>query len=212
MRRDEHGSASGAVNPPSWFLEPKGFGGVVRLNARRRKMQLDENDQANTIGPNPDDLSTAAFVRRILVPTDFSDGANRALTLAIKFAKLLRAAIDLLHVQTIPTYTPIPSIPGAVPLPPPLPEAAQGIQESLALLAAGVRESGIECQVRSVEGSPGDEIVDYATKIGADLIVMGTQGRSGLRRLLLGSVAEKVLRAACCPVMVVPAHRSDGHE
>jgi nucleotide-binding universal stress UspA family protein len=80
------------------------------------------------------------------------------------------------------------------------------------VLAAGVRESALECQTGTVEGIPGDEIVDYATKIGADLIVMGTHGRGGLRRVLLGSVAEKVLRAACCPVLVVPIRRSGGRE
>jgi nucleotide-binding universal stress UspA family protein len=174
--------------------------------------QLEEDDRATTLGASSDELSMAPFVRRILVPTDFSDGANRALTLAIKFAKLLRAAIDLLHVQAIPTYTPIPSVPGAVPLPLAVPEATEGLKESLNGLAAGVRESGLECQTANVDGNPGDEIVDYAAKIGVDLIVMGTQGRGGLRRLLLGSVAEKVLRAACCPVLVVPARRSDGPE
>jgi nucleotide-binding universal stress UspA family protein len=166
--------------------------------------QLEEDDRAKTLGASSDELSMAPFVRRILVPTDFSDGANRALTLAIKFAKLLRAAIDLLHVQAMPMYTPIPSVPGAVPLPPAVPEADEGIKESLNVLAAGVRESGLECQTANVDGNPGDEIVDYAAKIGVDLIVMGTQGRGGMRRLLLGSVAEKVLRAACCPVLVVP--------
>src|SRR5438045_7249498 len=113
-------------------------------------MQLDADDQATTLGANPDELSMAPFVRRILVPTDFSDGANRALTLAIKFAKLLRAAIDLLHVQAIPTFAPVPSVLGAVPLPPPVPGAVQGIHESLAVLAARVRESGLECQTGRV--------------------------------------------------------------
>jgi nucleotide-binding universal stress UspA family protein len=174
-------------------------------------VQLDEDDREQTLEADPDDLSIASFVRRILVPTDFSAGANRALTLAIKFAKLLRAAIDLLHVQPIPTYAPVPSLPGAAALLP-LPEAAQYIHESLAVLAAGVRESGLECQTGSVEGSPGDEIIDYATKIGADLIVMGTHGGGGVRRGLLGGVAEKVLRAACCPVLVVPVRGSDGRE
>jgi nucleotide-binding universal stress UspA family protein len=175
-------------------------------------MQLDEHDRANTLGANADELSMASFVRRILVPTDFSEGATRALTLATKFAKLLRAAIDLLHVQAIPTFAPVPSVPGALPLPLPLPDAAQGIRESLNMLAAGVREAGLECQTGTVEGNPGDEIVGYAMKIGADLIVMGTHGRGGLSRVLLGSVAEKVLRGTCCPVLVVPVRRSDGRE
>jgi nucleotide-binding universal stress UspA family protein len=175
-------------------------------------MQIDEDDPAAALGASPDELSMAPFVRRILVPTDFSDGANKALTLAIKFAKLLRAAIDLLHVQPIPTFAGVPSVLGAVPLPPPVLQAAQGIHERLAVLAARVRESGLECQTGSTEGNPGDEIIDYATKIGADLIVMGTHGRGGLERVLLGSVAEKVLRGSSCPVLVVPVRQSDGRE
>jgi nucleotide-binding universal stress UspA family protein len=175
-------------------------------------IELDEDERATMLGANPDELSMATFVRRILVPTDFSDGANRALTLAIKFAKLLRAAIDLLHVQGLPTYAPVPSVAGAVLMPPSVSDVAQGVHDSLAVLAAGVRESGLECQTASVDGTPGEAIVDYATKIGADLIVMGTHGRSGLGRVLLGSVAEKVLRGASCPVLVVPVRRSDGRE
>ena len=171
-------------------------------------MELDETARAMMMGANPDELSTAPFARRILVPTDFSEGARRALTLAIQFAKLLRAAIDLLHVQAMPTYIPVPTVPGATPLPPPTPEAAQGIQEDLGVLAAAVREPGVECQTKSVEGNAGDEIVDYAAKIGADMIVMGSHGRSGVRRLLLGSVAEKVLHRTTCPVLVVPAREA----
>lgn len=167
-------------------------------------MELDERAGSVTLGANPEDLAMATFVRRILVPTDFSDGSNRALTVAIKFAKLLRAAIDLLHVQAMPAYIPVPTVPGAMALPPPTPEAIQGTQDSLGMLAARVRESGLECQTKSVEGNPGDEIVDYAAKIGADLIVMGSHGRTGLGRILLGSVAEKVLHRATCPVLVVP--------
>jgi nucleotide-binding universal stress UspA family protein len=113
-------------------------------------------------------------------------------------------------VQAMPTYIPVPTVSGVTPLPPPTPEAAQGIQESLGVLAAAVREAGIECQTKSVEGNPGDEIVDYAAKIGADMIVMGSHGRSGVRRLLLGSVAEKVLHRTTCPVLVVPAREADG--
>jgi universal stress protein A len=178
-------------------------------------MELDERGSLMTLGANPDELSMGPSVRRILVPTDFSEGARRALTLAIQFAKLLRAAIDLLHVQAMPAYIPVPTIPGATPMPPPTPEAAQGIQDSLGMLAAAVREAGIECQTKRVEGNPGDEIVDYAAKIGADLIVMGSHGRTGVRRILLGSVAEKVLHRATCPVLLVPireARVDSGHD
>jgi hypothetical protein len=77
-------------------------------------------------------------------PTDFSH-APVALTLAIQFAGLLRAANDPPHVQPIPAYIPVTTIPGATPVPPPTPEATQGIHESLDVLAAAVREPGVEC-------------------------------------------------------------------
>lgn len=171
-------------------------------------IEVDERAPAITLGENSDELSMGRFVRRILVATDFSDGARRALTLAIQFAKGLRAAIDLLHVQAMPAYVPLPAVPGATPVPVPTPEVARGIQESLAVLAAAVRAPGVECQTKTVEGNPGDEIVDYAAKIGADLIVMGSHGRAGLGRILLGSVAEKVLHRATCPVVVVPVREA----
>lgn len=154
-----------------------------------------------------DELLTEHFVRRVLVATDFSAGADRALTFAIRYAKLLRAAIDLVHVYPIPASFVFSPVPGVMPMPTPAPEVLEGISDSLGVLAARVRESGIECQTGSVEGVPADEIVAQASRIGADLIVMGTHGGSGLRSVLLGSVAERVLHRAPCPVLVVPPVR-----
>jgi hypothetical protein len=76
------------------------------------------------------------------------------------------------------------------------------------LLADAARTAGpIVSAVATAAGNPAEEILRYATKHGIDLIVLGTHGRTGLSRLLLGNVAERVLRAARCPVLVVPARR-----
>jgi len=161
-------------------------------------------DQTETGEESGADFLTATFTRRIVVPTDFSLTAGLALTLAIRFAKLLRAAIDIIHVFPLPAYAAPSALPGAFVLPP-TPEILDGLDEKMAQLAAKVRQSGVECQTATMEGKASDEIIAHAAKIGADLIVMGTQGRSGVRRMLLGSVAEQVLHKARCPVLIAPA-------
>ena len=168
-------------------------------------MELELND-ANPSEAAEDELLAARVVRRVLVPTDFSEGARRALGLAIRFAKLLRATIDLVHVEPMPAYVPLPRFPGAVPLPPSAPEVLEGIDHGLKDLR-GQRARG---RSRLPDRQPrrqrlGQGIVAYAAKMGAGLIVMGTHGRSGVRRVLLGSVAEQVLHKAACPVLVAPA-------
>ena len=156
-----------------------------------------------------DPVSTGHVIARVLVPTDFSDGAEKALTVAIRFARLLRAAIDLIHVYPLPAAVTASPIPG-VPFPAPTPEILQDIQQKLEALATRVRESGLDCLPSSGEGKAADEIVARANKIDAALIVMGTHGRTGLKRVLLGSVAEQVLHKATCPVLVVPIREPSG--
>jgi nucleotide-binding universal stress UspA family protein len=79
------------------------------------------------------------------------------------------------------------------------------IERSLDALAAQVRAAGVEPLTTMLKGRAADEIVAYANRVAADLIVMGTQGRTGIRRVLLGSVAEQVLRQARCPLLIVPS-------
>jgi nucleotide-binding universal stress UspA family protein len=149
---------------------------------------------------------TTKSQKRVLVPTDFSEEADRAATVAVRFAKFLHASVDLVHVYAMPASGVLSPIPGVVPMPPPPPEVVQEIQQRLGERAAKIRESGVDCLITVVEGNAADEIVAQATKIAGEMIVMGTHGRTGLRRALLGSVAEQVLRKATCPVLVVPPH------
>jgi|SRR5947207_8937235 len=146
-------------------------------------------------------------VKRIVVATDFSDGSDRALMVAIKHAKPLGAAIDLVHVYPMPAAGVMSPIPGVVPMPPPGPEVLEGIERRLSDLAAKVRAARVECVATTLQGVAAGQVVDYARRFAAEMIVTGTHGRTGVRRVLLGSVAEEVLRKARCPVLIVPPPR-----
>jgi nucleotide-binding universal stress UspA family protein len=148
-------------------------------------------------------------IARILVPFDFADPAMRALSYARLFADRLGASIELLHVVANP-YLPAAGLaldPG-VPLPLQLPEGfleemvKDAKQRLHAVISPAEREAG-RIDEAVVVGDARREILARAASGGSDLIVMGTQGRTGASRLLLGSVAEHVVRSAPCPVLTV---------
>lgn len=132
----------------------------------------------------------------ILVPLDFSGGAERALDCAIALAQQMQSRLTLLHVVYLP-----PAV--EVDLTPYLAEMETEAKRSMETCIERVREAGLAGDVRVVQGVPYREIIDIAQAQQADLIVMGTHGRTGLGHLFLGSVAEKVVRLASCPVMVI---------
>jgi nucleotide-binding universal stress UspA family protein len=143
---------------------------------------------------------------KILVPTDFSAHAAVALRFACELAKTSDAAIQLLHAYDL--------IPYALPEGMPMYDAATlaRMREDLTKRLALAKEETLKSGVRQVEftlvqGHPYPEIVRLAEEGNCQLIVMGTHGRSGLAHLLLGSVAERVVRKAPCPVVTVPFKR-----
>ena len=145
-----------------------------------------------------------ALIHRILVPTDFSDGARHALDYAVEQARAFAASLVLAHAHTPPMIY----APEGVMLTPlwDEPELRAQLADSLAKLAAEVRERGIaEVSTQLLDGTPWQEIVRAAAEDKCDLIVMGTHGRGGLKHLFLGSVAERVVRKAPCPVLTVGA-------
>jgi nucleotide-binding universal stress UspA family protein len=123
------------------------------------------------------------MVREILVAIDFSAASERALAAARDYARTFGARLHLLHVVP-PTTDPRPS-PG------------------LEALAASIRD-GLTVETAVTAGLPAAQIVRYAERRGVDLVVVGTHGRTGVTRALLGSVAEAVVRSAPCPVLTVP--------
>lgn len=148
-----------------------------------------------------DDPGRHRPVRTVLVPTDFSEDATRAADAA---ARVLGEAPDrrlvLLHVYRYPVVF------GIAPQPV-LATGMEGVVESareeMARLAERLGARGLRVETRIAEGHPATRILEHAAEVGADVIAMGTHGRSGLDRLLLGSTAERVVSAAPCPVLTV---------
>jgi nucleotide-binding universal stress UspA family protein len=140
---------------------------------------------------------SVAMADVILVPTDFEAGSSKALDLAKDLSRQLSCEVVLVHVYQLPVYT----YPGLEPTLLPTFSAEVTAAAKRALEHLG-REAG---SLRSVlrEGDPATEILAAATEEGARMIVMGTHGRRGLAHLLLGSVAEKVVRKSTIPVLTV---------
>lgn len=136
----------------------------------------------------------------ILYPTDFSKPSEYAFPLACSMARDHGAKVIIMHVAPAPATM----VGGEMMVPlPPVDYKAQLWESFRKLQATEPRARELRIETRLAEGDPAYEIVAAAKEIGADLIVMGTHGRSGFGRLVLGSVAEQVLRKAPCPVLTV---------
>jgi universal stress protein A len=147
-------------------------------------------------------------LHRILVPTDFSKHSSNALTYAAAFAEKFGAELHLLHVvQDLSLVLPDP-VSGAPPIGPPLDQLTAAVQVAMDRLIQEKHLQALKLIKEVREGAPFYEIIRYAKEKEIDLIVMGTHGRSGLVHVLLGSVTEKVVRKAPCPVLTVrhPEH------
>lgn len=146
-------------------------------------------------------------IRHILCPTDFSDISHHALDHAIVIARWYESQITALHVGSpmvvLGTFAPVPPAASEI-----LPGESnqQRLEEQLRAWLAPATAAGLKTDVIVDEGNPARCILDHARTLPADLIVIGTHGQSGFERLVLGSVTEKVLRKAACPVMTVPPH------
>jgi nucleotide-binding universal stress UspA family protein len=141
------------------------------------------------------------MVRRILVPTDFSAPSDAALDLARTFAERFGASLHLLHVIEDPYVNVAEAyIAGA---PPTLAAMLQDAQSRLAQRLTQQDRIVLRATSEISFGSSATTIVDRAFECGTDLIVMGTHGRTGLAHLLIGSIAERVVRTAPCPVLTV---------
>jgi nucleotide-binding universal stress UspA family protein len=152
-----------------------------------------------------------ALIRRILVPTDFSAASDAALNYARSLASDFGASINLVHVFEDPFASGAFLGDGIIAMPLDVRQSMEtAAREQLAARHAAHAGKLPLSSTDLLTGSPAKRIVDHAEETSADLIVMGTHGRSGFDHLLLGSVAEKVVRAARCPVLTArdPAARS----
>jgi nucleotide-binding universal stress UspA family protein len=147
-------------------------------------------------------------VHRILCPVDFSEFARRALDLAFAVAARYGAEITALHVTAV-SLPPTAAFPQAPPFLPMDPTVRQRFRAELDSFVAPSRTPDIPLRTVVAEGSTVAQIVLEAEELGTDLIVMGTHGVGGFERWVLGSVAEKVLRKAPCPVLTVTKARPE---
>jgi nucleotide-binding universal stress UspA family protein len=127
--------------------------------------------------------------QQILCPIDFSDGSRHAIEYAAALARQHRSVLTVLHVAPEGSET-------------------RTLANEAAVLLEGTEQSGVGVEVLIECGQPARQILNRAAALPADVIVLGTHGTGGFEHLMLGSVAEKVLRKATCPVFTVPPHAS----
>jgi len=146
-------------------------------------------------------------IERILVPLDFSDQAPIILAWAVHLAQEHKSRLILMHAYHLPVE--FQQMEGAY-----LPaefwtQVKTEAEKTLEGHAAEIRKQGVEVEVLVTEGYPATAIEEEALRKAADLIVIGTHGHTGLKHLLLGSVAERVVQKAPCPVLTVKTQQEE---
>jgi nucleotide-binding universal stress UspA family protein len=145
-------------------------------------------------------------ITRILVPVDFSPHSERALRYAARLAGWLGASVELVHVVDNPFASGAWTSEIYVPsLPQMLESLVADANKRLEALEKVVADQGVKVDTTVLEGQPALAIIDHASDGRFDLIVMGTHGRTGFSHAFMGSVAERVVRRAPCPVLTVRA-------
>jgi nucleotide-binding universal stress UspA family protein len=152
-----------------------------------------------------DERGAERDMNTILVATDFSEPADRALRAAIDLARGLGDVVELVHVHPIGVAS-VPPMLDMAPVPP----SAKQVASAETAMAARVRVvelAGLTCESFVAFGAPAEEVVRRAADRRPRLIVVGTHGGGALAHVLVGSVAERILHRAPCPVLVVPPPR-----
>lgn len=139
--------------------------------------------------------------KHILVPVDFSKGSDRAVAQAEQLAAALGAKIELFHAYQLPVFA-LPDSSVTVS-PTYIADLTDRAQQELNRHRDALAARGVIATAKLLEGNAAEAIVERAQAIGASMIVLGTHGRSGFRRFLLGSTAERVVRMATVPVLTV---------
>jgi universal stress protein A len=145
-------------------------------------------------------------IRKILCPIDFSESSEVGLNAALTLASILGSKLELVHVIQPPIYVGWEDSPaGLAASAQVLDQSRQHATQQLEAAAAKHSGRGVPIAIHLLEGSPHHEISELSKQV--DLVVLSTHGRTGLPHLLLGSVAERVVRTASCPVMTVPTRK-----
>lgn len=138
----------------------------------------------------------------IVCAIDFSEPSDRALGHALALAKRIGAKVIAVHAWQLPVY----AVPDGVAVfgPEVVAEITEGLQKQLAKTLEGHRAAGLTLEGRLVAGAPVEAVLEVAKDVGAEYIVIGTHGRTGVARFVIGSVAERLVRLSTIPVVVVP--------
>jgi nucleotide-binding universal stress UspA family protein len=144
-------------------------------------------------------------IQKIVCPVDFSHCAQQALNYAQDLAKTFNAELSVVHAYEDPAayVTPMPMSGYVGPGAELLLELRKQLEVRLGECKVAVEKSGVNVRTELLEGTPYRVVLDWAKEWGADLIVIGTHGHTGLTHALLGSVTERVVRMATCPVLTI---------
>lgn len=147
--------------------------------------------------------------KNIMIATDGSETSESAAEIGIEIARLSGGkvtaiyVIDLLRLSHLPGYTTLPGLGKQL-----LELMQKEGREATEQVEQKARDAGVVCEGVVAEGDPSEELLRRSKELGADLLILGAKGRSGLDRILLGSVAERVARHSRVPVLLVPGKRS----
>lgn len=197
LRLAEEGGADLVV------LGTRGLTGMSHLLLGSTAERVVQRCACPVLTVHPGDRDRHRPIRTVVLPTDFSPGAEDAAAVAHRLLARLEAdaRIVLVHAYHLPIeYTAYGPIPTSVRF---LEDVGVDAQERLDQVARGMARQGLAVDTVAREGYAPDVIVDEARSRNADLIAMGTHGRTGLAHLLLGSTAERVVQHAPCPVITV---------
>lgn len=152
-------------------------------------------------------MKTFDQIKKILIAVEDSQYSKRATDYGVSLAKLLNAEIALLHVSELPVATPYVADPLLNEPPIMMPEMVQAQEDASNRLLSdivNVIDDSIPVFTFHKTGNPRDEILLTAEEWNADLLILGTHGRTGFDHFISGSVAERVVRKSKCPVLIIP--------
>ena len=192
-----------ALSAKAIVIGTRGLTGLRHLLLGSTTQRVVHGAHCPVLTVHPGDLGRHRAIRTILVPTDFSEDANLAIHSAHRLLASLEsdARLILLHAFNLPIeYTAYGPVPTSINY---LEDTGLESERRLFEMAQPFQREGLTIDTVSREGDPAHVIAEEAEKRGADLIAMGTRGLTGLRHLLLGSTAERVVEYAPCPVMTI---------
>lgn len=201
---------AGTTAPEMIALGTRGLSGLKHVLLGSTAQRVVQGASCPVLTVHPEDLGRHRVIRSILVPTDFSDDAERVIHAALRILAPLEqdARLTLIHAFNLPIeYTAYGPIPTSIHY---LRDTGLEAERRLQEAADGLAREGLTVDWVAREGDPAAAVAQEAETRGVDLIALGTHGRSGLSHLLLGSTAERVVQRAPCPVLTVRRPKPGG--